>query len=99
MGLYSVEGELEDDYFPIESISDEYDSFDINRLSPMEDDILKVLNTYLTIMKYLLHKPVERKTELKKNVKRIKKIKKSLLCRDGDVKKYLDEEGQYYDLL
>ena len=81
---------LESDYIDDEEFSDV--------LSPMEGDILKVLNTYLTIMKYLLHKP-DRRKELKKNIRKIQKIKKDLMKRDGSIKKYLDEEGQYYDLL
>ncbi len=82
---------LEDDY-----IGEGYYPED---LSSMEGDILKVLNTYLTIMKYLLRKPDGRKAKLKKDVKRIKKIKKALMKQDGSIKKYLSEEGEYYDLL
>lgn len=83
----------------VESDYTRMDTDDTDYLSSMEYDILKVLNTYITIMKYLLHKPSGRKKEFKKNIKKAMKMRKSLLEGDGKIKKYLDEEGQYYDLL
>lgn len=69
-------------------------------LTVKESDILLVLDTYLTLMKYLLCKPDNtKKKKLKKDIKKIEKVKKSLLSRDDSIKKYLREDGGYIDYI
>lgn len=78
--------------FPVEDMP-------TNELNLLEVEILRVLDTYLTIVKYLLRKPAGVREKLKKNVKKIKKVREALLRQDGSIKKYLDKDGYYYDRL
>lgn len=83
----------------VDYIDKEYYPTDQDMLSPMEADILKVLNTYLTIMKYLVNTGNKDKKEIKKDIKKAQKMKQALMKQDGSIKKYLREDGEYYGWL
>lgn len=68
-------------------------------VSPMEADILKIIGTYLTIVNNLLTTGHKDKKELKKEIKKAKKIRKAVMKQDGSIKKYLREDSEYYDWL